>query len=177
MTGSALTRGAFLLACVLWNLPWVRGVVGEREGVVQVKLIDSEGNDLAELMIEAGLGRSVAVEEQPSLTYSELTSGTLMVFEATSPADLYFTSDTIFTVFLDTVHPAVQAASQTATVASHVVEGSLVLAHDDEAWYRAQVRRLLPGAKAELFLLDNPSLITLERFLTGSLTVVKLPRT
>ena len=158
--------------------------MGDREGVGQVKLTDSEGNDLAETMIEAGFGKSVVVEEQsrpavPPLTYEKLSSGTLMVFEATSPADIYFTSEAIFTVFLDTVHPAVQAASLTAAVASHVVEGSLVLARVDEAWYRAQVRRLLPGAKAELFLLDNPSLITLEvsELRTGAAEVFLLPVT
>ena len=160
-------------------------VVGEREGVVQVRLTDYEANDLAETMIDAGFGKIVSMEEKslpaaPPLTYEKLSSGILMVFEATSPADIYFTSDAIFTVFLDTVHPAVQAASLTAAVASHVVEGSLVLAHDGEAWYRAQVRRLLPGDKAELFLLDNPgSLHTLEvsGLRTGDTEVFLLPVT
>ena len=97
----------------------------------------------------------------PALTYGQLATGDLLVFSARSPAELYLSSMELFGAFSDTVFPLVEAAGERAAAPGPVVPGARLLAHDGEAWYRALVLSApLPGGKAEVFLLDLGSSLT-----------------
>ena len=73
-------------------------VVGEQGGVTMVKIKDEENNDMAALLVESGLARTGA-----ALTYGELSTGSLIVFAASSPTDLHLSSPDLFQVFNDKV--------------------------------------------------------------------------
>merc|ERR1719430_92054 len=140
-------------------------VVGEKNGKVMVNLTDPESNNLAGLLVEAGVAaapedlvnRDPASEPlaQPALTYGKLESGSMMVFAAASPLDLHLSTGALFEQYSGSVYPVIEEAGEKGAVQKEVTVGSRVLAHDEDCWYRALVSTIMPdGLKAEVFLLD-----------------------
>ena len=127
-------------------------VVAEVEGVPQVRIRDCEGNDVVELMLEAKIG----------LPSDTLTYGTLMVFAANSPVDIYLSSLEMFSEYQEKIHPVVPEAGEKGGVVATVTRSARVVAWDGEAWYRAEVRNILPQDKVEVFLLDLGSSLQVE---------------
>jgi len=157
----------------------VEVVGGEEDGKVLVNLTDLEGNNLASLLVEAGVAAPRDLEKKypagaqveacvvttpvapPALTYGKLESGPMMVFAAASPLDLHFSTGALFEQYSDAVYPVVEEAGEKADLQKEVTVGSRVLAHDGDGWYRAQVSSILPdGGKAEVFLLDLATTLT-----------------
>jgi len=164
------------------DVPLEVEVVGEKDGKVMVNLTDLESNNLAVLLVEAGVAaapndlvkRDPASESmevnvastplaQPVLTYGKLESGSMMVFAATSPLDLYLSTGALFEQYSSAVYPVVEEAGAKGVIQKEVEVGSRVLAHDGDGWYRAQVSSVLPqGHKAEVFLLDLATPLTVD---------------
>merc|ERR1719397_339681 len=188
--GEAWTEGDNEMAGLVLSpeVPLEIEVVGEEDGKVLVNLTDLEGNNLADLLVEAGVAAprdlmkkepaGVQAEEgaatmplAPSaLTYGKLESGPMMVFAAASPLDLHLSTGALFEQYSDAVYPVVEEAGEKADLQKEVTVGSRVLAHDGDGWYRAQVSTILPdGGKAEVFLLD------LATHLTVNINSLKVP--
>merc|ERR1712013_742784 len=169
------------------ELPVQVEVVGKKDGKVLVNLKDLEENDLAHLLMEAGVAapRTEAAEvatsavsspqapaaptiappvplvAAPPLSYGKLESGPMMVFAAASPVDLYLSSGALFSQYSDIVHGVVEEAGEDGTVEKEVIIGSRVLAHDGDGWYRSLVRNI-DGDNVEVFILDLAALITVD---------------
>jgi len=163
------------------EVPLEVNIVGEKDGKVLVNLTDMEGNNLADLLVEAGVvapkdivkkdpatesaeaGADSTSLAPPALTYGKLESGSMMVFAAASPLDLHLSTGALFEQYSDIVYPAVEDAGVKGTVQKEVTVGSRVLAHDEDCWYRALVSTIMPdGQKAEVFLLDLAASLTVD---------------
>ena len=115
-------------------------VVGEKDGKVMVNLTDPESNNLAVLLVEAGVAaapkdlmKRIPVCEpievkvaktpltQPALTYGELESGSMMVFAAASPLDLHLSTGALFEQYSSTVYPVVEEAGAKGVVQKEVI--------------------------------------------------------
>ena len=116
-------------------------VVGEKDGKVLVNLTDLEGNNLAGLLVEAGVAAPRELEQKdsagalvvetgaalvtplelPALTYGKLESGPMMVFAAASPLDLHLSTGALFEQYSDTVYPVVEEAGEKGTALKEVI--------------------------------------------------------
>ena len=108
-------------------------IVGEKDGKVLVNLTDLEGNNLAGLLVEAGVaapresagaleeaGVATTPLELPALTYGKLESGPMMVFAAASPLDLHLSTGALFEQYSDSVYPVVEEAGEKGTALKEV---------------------------------------------------------
>ena len=98
-------------------------------------------------MLEAEIGLP-----SDTLTYGTLCTGTLMVFAANSPVDFYLSSLDMFSEYQEKIHPVVQEAGEKGGVVATVTRSARVVAWDGEAWYRAEVRNILPHDKSRFEL-------------------------
>ena len=115
-------------------------VVAEKDGKVMVNLTDPESNNLAVLLVDAGVAvapkdlvkRGPASEPmevkvattplaQPALTYGKLESGSMMVFAAASPLDLHLSTGALFEQYSSTVYPVVEEAGAKGVVQKEVI--------------------------------------------------------
>ena len=110
------------------------------DGKVMVNLTDPESNNLAVLLVEAGVAaapkdlvKRIPVREpievkvaktplaQPALTYGELESGSMMVFAAASPLDIHLSTGALFEQYSSTVYPVVEEAGAKGVVQKEVI--------------------------------------------------------
>lgn len=138
------------------------------DGKLNVKLTDSDGVNVAELLVEMGFGVSIPVNypsNEIALTYGEVNTGpqTVMVCSGISPVQIYITTISLFGLFSNTIFPAVEAAAEAAESVTKVAVGDYVLAHDGEAWYRAEVKQLESETEASVFLLDIGSYLSAQQ--------------
>ena len=68
-----------------------------------------------------------------------------------------------FLHFSDTIVPKVEEAASRATMVLSLVEGDIVLACEDEVWYRATVNKILPGDFVEVKLVDLAIMATVSK--------------
>ena len=117
-------------------------ILGEKDGKVLVNLTDLEGNNLAGLLVEAGVAAPRELEQKdsagalvvetgaalatplelPALTYGKLESGPMMVFAAASPLDLHLSTGALFEQYSDSVYPVVEEAGHKGTALKEVKE-------------------------------------------------------
>ena len=109
-------------------------VVGKKDGKVLVNLTDKEGNNIAGLLIDAGLAVACDPEKKemcelaelvaatpPALTYGKLSSGTMVVIAAASPVDIHLSTGALFDQFTEVVFPLVEEAGDKGVVQEEVV--------------------------------------------------------
>ena len=108
--------------------------MGKKDGKVLVNLTDKEGNNIAGLLIDAGLAVACDPEKKEmcelaelvadtphALTYGKLSSGTMMVFAAASPVDIHLSTGALFEQFMEVVFPLVEEAGDKGVVQEEVV--------------------------------------------------------
>ena len=143
-----------------------------------VSIEDMEGNDIAALMVETGIAEEDDNSEI-SLVPGTLALGeqTLLVLAAVSPMELYLCSQDKFFSFSSIIVPILEEAASHAALVLSPKEGDIVLACEDNVWYRACVLELFDANTIKVKLLDLASIITLPRdkLRTGSPAHMKHP--
>jgi len=137
-----------------FNVTEVRG--DDTKAVVRMK--DVDGNDISDLMIETGLACKVVigVKENLSLIPGSLSPGQqkLLVLAAISPMELHLCTQEQFQYFSDIIVPCVEAEAAKADKVVTLKEGDLVLACEDQVWYRAVVKEPLSKEEVKVELVD-----------------------
>jgi len=123
-----------------------------------VRMKDVDGNDITDLMIETGLACKVVigVKDDLSLIPGSLSPGQqkLLVLAAISPMELHLCTQEQFQYFSDTIVPCVEAEAGKADKVVSVVKDDLVLACEDQVWYRAVVKESLSKEEVKVELVD-----------------------
>jgi len=132
-----------------------------------VTMKDTEGNDVASLMVETG----IAVADMPADEYVKaplkyqagclpLGSQTVVMLSAVSPMELYLCSQEMF-LQLSTSMAMIEEAAVRSNVITAVQAGDPVLACDDGIWYRAMVTMVMADDMVQVELIDLASTATL----------------
>merc|ERR1719427_964434 len=134
-----------------------------------VTMKDTEGNDVASLMVETG----IAVADMPADEYVKaplkyqagclaLGSQTVVMLSAVSPMELYLCSHEMF-LQLSTSMAMIEEAAVRSNVITAVQAGDPVLACDDGIWYRAMVTMVMADDMVQVELIDLASTATLHK--------------
>merc|ERR1719427_223810 len=134
-----------------------------------VTMKDTEGNDVASLMVETG----IAVADTPTDEYvkaplkyqsGSLALGlqTVVILSAVNPMELYLCSQEMF-LQLSTSMAMIEQAAASSTVVASVLAGDPVLACDDGIWYRAMVTKVMGDDMVQVDLVDLASTANLHK--------------
>jgi len=121
-------------------------------GLSTIDLTDMEGNKVANLMIETGL----AAADVLVMNFGTLPLGNqkLLLLRASSPKDIVLCTQDKFLAFSNDIVPMVEkSAIESSNVVSPKV-GDIVLACEDQMWYRAIVTEVIDGASVGVTLVD-----------------------
>eukprot|EP00092_Neocalanus_flemingeri_P085489 GFUD01107586.1.p1 GENE.GFUD01107586.1~~GFUD01107586.1.p1 ORF type:complete len:327 (-),score=119.72 GFUD01107586.1:76-969(-) len=146
----------------------VKVVKVDSSGEIWVSMKDSEGTDVATLMIETEIAVAdmLAHKEvsQAPLEYQPgcLAMGTqsVIVLTAISPMELYICSQEMFLQLSTTMAKLDQAAASSTPVKTVQADDS-VLACDDGTWYRGKVVKVMGDNMVQVELVDLASTATL----------------
>jgi len=121
-----------------------------------VSMKDVDGNDVSDLMIETGLAQRVDMKDDLSLIPGTLSPGQhkLLVLAAISPMELHLCTQEQFQYFSDTIVPYVETIAAKADKIVSVKEGDLVLACEDQVWYRAVIKQSISEEEVRVDLVD-----------------------
>jgi len=144
----------------------VKNVEVDEEYKTFVSMEDLEGNDVADLMVETG----IAEKDEKMMGERKLTPGTLsighhqlLVLSAVSPMEINLCSQAQFLHFSDTIVPMVEEAASKADKVLSLAEGDIVLACEDQVWYRATIVKLLPESAVKVKLVDLAIMATVSK--------------
>merc|ERR1719158_779272 len=136
------------------------------DDVTAVSLKDMDGNDVAGLMIETGLAQPQSyMKEDMSYIPGKLSPGQykLLVLSVKSPMELYLCNEEQFQYLSDSIVPNVEAVAAKADKVESVSQGDVVLACEDQVWYRAAVLKVLNDNEFEVELVDLAMVTTVRK--------------
>merc|ERR1719369_1262713 len=148
--------GAFLVMDVGGETQFIVTDVNVDDKKTVVRMKDVDGNDVSDLMVETGLAQRVNIKDDLSLIPGTLSAGQhkLLVLAAISPMELHLCSQEQFQYFSDTIVPCVEKVAAKADKVVTVKEGDLVLACEDQVWYRAVIKQSLSEVEVMVELVD-----------------------
>ena len=136
----------------------VKNVEEDKEYKTIVSMEDLEGNDVADLMVETG----IAEKDEKMIGDLELIPGTLspghhqlLVLSAVSSMEINLCSQAQFLHSSAAIIPMVEEAASKADKVLSLAEGDIVLACEDQVWYRATIVQLLPENAVEVKLVES----------------------
>eukprot|EP00092_Neocalanus_flemingeri_P017770 GFUD01019227.1.p1 GENE.GFUD01019227.1~~GFUD01019227.1.p1 ORF type:complete len:1003 (+),score=360.29 GFUD01019227.1:61-3069(+) len=146
----------------------VKVVKVDSSGEIWVSMKDSEGTDVATLMIETEIAvADMFAHKEVSQAPLEYQPGCLamgtqsaIVLTAISPMELYICSQAMF-MQLSTSMAMLNKAAASSTPVTQVQAGDPVLACDDDTWYRGKVAQVMPDNMVQVELVDLASTATL----------------
>jgi len=144
----------------------IKNVEVDEELKTVVSMEDMEGNDIAALMVETGIAEEMENNsDEITVVPGTLPLGqqTLLVLAAVSPMELYLCSQDKFFSFSSTIVPMLEEAASHAAPVHTPKEGDIVLACEDNVWYRACVLELVNANTVKVKLLDLASITTLAK--------------
>ena len=144
----------------------MKNVEVDKEFNTIISMEDMEGNDVADLMVETG----IAEKDNEMMCELKLILGSLapgqyqlLVLSTVSPMEINLCSQAQLLHFSDTIVPMVEEAASKADKVLSIAEGNIVLACEDQVWYRATVVQLLPEGIVKVKLVDLAIMATVSR--------------
>eukprot|EP00092_Neocalanus_flemingeri_P017001 GFUD01018388.1.p1 GENE.GFUD01018388.1~~GFUD01018388.1.p1 ORF type:complete len:535 (-),score=202.29 GFUD01018388.1:42-1646(-) len=148
----------------------VKVVEVDSSGEICVSMKDSEGTDVATLMIETEIAAAdnlvpnevskAPLEYQPGSLV--LGSQSAIVLSAVSPLEIYICSEEMF-MKLSTSMAMLEKAATGSTLVTTVQAGEPVLACDDDTWYRGKVTQVMADNMVQVELVDLASTAILSK--------------
>jgi len=128
--------------------------VKKEEGEVTLDLMDTDGNDVADFMIQTGCAQPINEDLSGiKLAMSEIKVGKvdLLVLSTVSPMEMYFCTDEMFGKYSDFASSVIHEVAAAAGPVTSLKVGDIVLALYEDMWYRA---RIMDVPEGDLVLID-----------------------
>ena len=149
--------GALLMMDVAGDKQFQVAEVSVDESMTVVRMKDVDVNDISGLMIETSLARQGSdMKDDLCLVPGKLSPGQhkLLSLAAVSPMELHLCTQEQFQYLSHTIVPRVGAVAAKAGRVVSVKKGDLVLACEDQVWYRAVVKQSPSKEKVKVELVD-----------------------
>ena len=150
--------GALLMMDVAGDKHFKVAEVSVDESMTVVGMKDADVNDISGLMIETSLARqgNSDMKDDLSLVPGKLSPGQhkLLSLAAVSPMEPHLCTQEQFQYLSHTIVPRVGAVAAKAGRVVSVKKGDLVLACEDQVWYRAVVKQSPSKEKVKVELVD-----------------------
>merc|ERR1719312_1572947 len=122
--------------------------VKKEEGEVTLDLMDTDGNDVADFMIQTGCAQPINEDLSGiKLATSEIKVGKvdLLVLGTVSPMEMYFCTDEMFGKYSDFASSVIHEVAAAAGPVTSLKVGDIVLALSEDMWYRARIMDVSEG--------------------------------